>query len=86
VEMENAEKRGLLINANALEPKLKSVAIAAREYWRNEPVRLAREIPGKPIKEIESLLSASFDTLLLKLSHWPLSAQTAAVAEDGDSE
>ncbi len=84
IEMENAEKRGLLIPATALEPKLKSVGIAAREYWRNEPVRLAREIPGKPIREIEAMLAASFDGLLLKLSRWPLSVQVADVDDEAD--
>lgn len=71
IEMENAEKRGLLIPTDQLEPKLRAAMIAAREHWRNEPSRLAREVPGKPIKEIEELLAAAFDGFLVKLSRWP---------------
>ena len=81
IEMENAEKRGLLIPADQLEPKLRAAMIAARERWRNEPARLAREVPGKPIKEIEELLAASFDGFLVKLSRWP---EAQVVEEQGD--
>lgn len=82
IEMENAEKRGLLIPADQLEPKLRAAMIAAREHWRNEPSRLAREVPGKPIKEIEELLAAAFDTFLVKLSRWP----EAQVVDDSEGE
>lgn len=71
IEMENAERRGLLIPADQLEPKLRAAMVAAREFWRNEPARLAREVPGKPIKEIEDLIAGCFDTFLVKLSRWP---------------
>lgn len=84
IEMENAEKRGQLVPASLLEPKLKSVAIAAREFWRNEPTRLAREVPGKSIKEIEDLLVASFDAMLQKLSRWPLTVQTSEVIDEDE--
>ena len=80
IEMENAEKRGLLIPAGQLEPKLRAAMIAAREHWRNEPPRLAREVPGKPIKEIEELLAVAFDDFLVKLSRWP--GQHAAPVAD----
>lgn len=82
IEMENAEKRGLLIPADQLEPKLRAAMIAAREHWRNEPARLAREVPGKPIKEIEELLAAAFDGFLVKLSRWP----EAQVVENEEGE
>lgn len=82
IEMENAEKRGLLIPADQLEPKLRAAMIAAREHWRNEPTRLAREVPGKPIKEIEEMLSAAFDGFLVKLSRWP----DAQIVDDGDED
>lgn len=80
IEMENAEKRGLLIPAGQLEPKLRAAMIAAREHWRNEPARLAREVPGKPIKGIEELLAVAFDDFLVKLSRWP--GQHAAPVAD----
>jgi hypothetical protein len=71
IEMENAGRRRVLIPADQLEPKLRAAMVAAREIWRNEPARLAHEVPGKPIKEIEELLAASFDGFLVKLSRWP---------------
>lgn len=78
IELELMEKRGLLLPADMIEPKLRAAMIAAREMWRNEPSRLAREVPGKPIKEIEDLLAASYEAFLVKLSRW----QDAAVVED----
>lgn len=82
IELELMEKRGLLLPADMIEPKLRAAMIAAREMWRNEPSRLAREVPGKPIKEIEDLLAASYEAFLVKLSRW----QDAAVVEDEGDE
>lgn len=70
IEMENAEKRGQLVSAAQLEPKLRAMVIAAREAWRNEPARLAREVPGRAVREIEDLIAAAFDAFLLRLSRW----------------
>lgn len=78
IEIELMEKRGQLLPADQIEPKLRAALIAAREMWRNEPARLAREIPGKPIKEIEDLLAGSYEAFLVKLSRW----QDAAVIDD----
>ena len=82
IELELMEKRGLLLPADQIEPKLRAAMIAAREMWRNEPSRLAREVPGKPIKEIEELLASSYEAFLIKLSRW----QDAAVVEDEGDE
>ena len=78
IELELMEKRGQLLPADQIEPKLRAAIIAARERWRNEPARLAREVPGRPIKEIEDLLSASFEGFLMKISRW----QHAVVVDD----
>ena len=78
IELELMEKRGLLLPADQIEPKLRAAMVAAREMWRNEPARLAREVPGKPIKEIEDLLAMSYEAFLVKLSRW----QDATVVED----
>lgn len=85
IEMENAEKRGLLIPAALLEPKIKAAMVAAREFWRNEPARLAREVAAKSIKETEDLLAASFDAFLTKFSRWPTTA-AAPVEDEEDDE
>lgn len=82
IELELMEKRGLLLPADQIEPKLRAAMVAAREMWRNEPARLAREVPGKPIKEIEDLLAASYEAFLVKLSRW----QDAKVVEEGEDE
>lgn len=81
IELELMEKRGLLLPADLIEPKLRAAMIAAREMWRNEPSRLAREVPGKPIKEIEDLLAASYAAFLTKLSRWQ---DAAVIEEEGD--
>ena len=83
IEMENEVNRGLLIPADQLEPKLRAAMIAAREAWRNEPTRLAREVPGKPIKEIEEMLSTAFDQFLTRLSRWP-EAHVVEASEDSE--
>lgn len=82
LELELMEKRGLLLPADQIEPKLRAAMVAAREMWRNEPARLAREVPGKPIKEIEDLLASSYEAFLVKLSRW----QDATVVEEGEGE
>lgn len=82
IEIELMEKRGQLLPADQVEPKLRAALIAAREMWRNEPARLAREVPGKPIKEIEDLLAGSYEAFLVKLSRW----QDAAVIDDEGEE
>lgn len=78
IELELAEKRGILLPADQIEPKLRAAIIAAREFWRNEPTRLAREVPGKSIKEIENLLVSAFEILLGKMARW----QDAQIVED----
>ena len=49
------------------------VGIAARghRFGRAEvDQRLAREVPGKTIKEMEDLLALSYEAFLVKLSRW----------------
>lgn len=70
-EMNNAQRRGLLIPAELLEPRLKAMVVDAREMLRAEPPRLAREAYGKTPHEVEDLLTAVFDEFLIRLSLWP---------------
>lgn len=81
IEMENTERRQLLIPADQLEPKLRAVLVAARELWCDEPERLARKIPGKPTREIEELLTSAFDGFLVKLSRLPLTTSRESVSD-----
>lgn len=71
IEMDNAHRRRNLIPAEHLEPKMQAAMVAAREGWRDDPPRLAREVQGKTPAEVEELLSAAFDAFLLRLSRWP---------------
>lgn len=70
IEMDNLVRRGLLIPADQLEPKLKAAIVAAREAWLNEPMRLARDAQGKGAHEIEDLLDSAFNQFLVRLSQW----------------
>jgi len=79
IEMENAERRGLLIPAEQLEPKLKAAFVAAREAWLDAVPRLARELPADP-DERERLLQAEFDAFLHRLADW-----AKADVEDDDA-
>lgn len=81
IEMENEVDRGLLIPADQLEPKLRAATIAAREAWRNEPVRLARECAGKSPQEVEDMLAIAFDAFLVKLAAWPRQLAAADALE-----
>lgn len=83
IEMDNAERRGKLIPAELLEPKLKAAMIAAREMWLNEPQRLARDVQGKTAQEVEDMLAGAFEAFLVVLSRWP-DAEIGDDAEDGE--
>lgn len=69
IELELAEKRGQLINAAELEPKLKAAAVAAREHWLDAVPRLARELPDD-LQAREALLQAEFEAFLTRLAGW----------------
>ena len=69
IEMENAERRGLLIPAEQLEPKLKAAFVAAREAWLDSAQRLARELPDEP-RLREEMLQAEFEAFLHRLADW----------------
>lgn len=82
IEMDNAERRGRLIPADQLEPRLRAAFVAAREAWVNEPPQLARKAVGKSAQEIEDMLAAAFEAFLLRLVRW----QHADVIDDEDAE
>lgn len=69
IEMENAEKRGMLIPADQLEPKLKAAFVSARENWLDATTRLARELPVD-LREREAMLQAEFEAFLHRLADW----------------
>lgn len=69
IEMDNAERRGKLIPADLLEPKLKAAFVSAREKWLDAVPRLARELPNDA-EAREEMLQAEFEAFLTRLSHW----------------
>lgn len=79
IEMDNAERRGKLIPADLLEPKLKAAFVAGREKWLDVVPRLARELPDDLVAR-EAMLQAEFESLLVRLADW----QKADDADEGD--
>lgn len=80
IEMENAERRGRLILADMLEPKLKAAFVAAREAWFDAAPRLARELPADP-RAREEMLQSEFEAFLHRLANWA----NAGVEEEEDA-
>ena len=83
IEMENLERRKLLIPVSEIEPKLRAAIIAAREAWQDEPARLARTLAGHtdPV-EIERLLAAPMEAFLHKIANW----RNASINAEGDDD
>lgn len=69
IEMENAERRGQLIQADQLEPKLKAAYVSAREMFLEDAQRLARELPADE-RGREEMLQATFEAFLHRLADW----------------
>lgn len=80
VEMDNAERRGQLIPAALLEPKLKAAFVNAREKWLEAQHRLARELPAD-IDGREAMLQTEFEAFLTRLSGW---SNEQAIESDDD--
>lgn len=80
IEMDNAERRGQLIPAEQLEPKLRAAFTAARERWLDAVPRLARELPAD-LDGREQQLQAEFEAFLHRLADW---AKADTMDEDGE--
>lgn len=80
IEMDNAERRGRLIPADLLEPKLNAAFVAAREKWLDAVPRLARDLPGDADQR-EVMLQAEFEAFLARLADW---AKADDVADEDD--
>jgi hypothetical protein len=80
IEMENVERRRLLIPADQLEPKLQAAFAVAREAWAATAPRLARELPADP-DERERALQVEFEAFLHRMADW---AKADVEADDFD--
>lgn len=69
IEMDNAVRRGQLIPADQLEPKLRAAFLTAREKWLDAVPRLVRELPDEPAAR-EAMLQAEFEAFLRRLADW----------------
>ena len=80
IEMELAERRGVLIPADLLEPRLQAAFTAARERLLEAAPRLARELPADA-EGRESALQTEFEAFLHRLADW-----ANAGVDEGDDE
>lgn len=81
IEMDNAERRGVLIPADMLEPKLKATVVAARTRWLDAVPRLARDLPAD-VPAREAMLLGEFEAFLHALADW---AKADAIEEDDEA-
>jgi phage terminase Nu1 subunit (DNA packaging protein) len=71
IEMDNAERRKLLIPADQLEPKLRAAMVLAREAWMDAVPLAARAARSAADDEgAEALLEAVFAAFLTRVSRW----------------
>jgi phage terminase Nu1 subunit (DNA packaging protein) len=69
VEMDNAERRKILIPAAMIEPKLKATMVAARTRWLDTVPRLARDLPADTAAR-EAMLQEEFEAFLHAIADW----------------
>lgn len=71
LELELAEKRGLLIPADSVEPRWRAAVLAAREMLLRERRRMAALLDGVTDRQArESLIGEAHETFLRKLATW----------------
>lgn len=80
IEMDNAERRGLLVKAEDIEPALQAAFTLAREAWCDAVPRVSRLVVGKPAAEVEAALQREFEDFLRHLADW------RSVDDDEDDE
>jgi phage terminase Nu1 subunit (DNA packaging protein) len=85
IEMDNAERRGLLIPAALLEPKLNAAFVNAREKWAEVQHRLARELPAD-VDGRAAVLQAEFESFLISLARWPHAHEGVTPDPDPDPD
>jgi phage terminase Nu1 subunit (DNA packaging protein) len=77
LEADLLTKRGLLIPADQLEPKLAAAITAAREQLLSDAQRLAPVLVGKSATEIEAALTRSHEQFLHRIAAWRDDAEEA---------
>lgn len=83
IEMNNAERRGLLVPADQIEPKLRAAMVLAREGWMDSVPRVARAVRATADDDAaEALLEAEFGGFLARISRW----RDAEALDDEDAD
>jgi phage terminase Nu1 subunit (DNA packaging protein) len=81
VEMRIAEKRGLLIPVEQIEPAWTALVVSAKTYLRSEPDRLAHLLETmEGVDAKRDMLADTFDEFLTKLSKFDPDDVAAAAA------
>lgn len=83
IEMDNAVKRGTLIPADQLEPKLRAVFVAVRENLLGLRRTLTPQLVGRTQREIEQQLEAAHTAALARLAKWRQADEDDDEDEDG---
>jgi len=81
LEMDLAEKRGLLVHVDSVEPRMLAAVLSAREFLMRESPRLASKLEGLTQSQRDTLLRESFEAFLRRLATW----RTAADDPEGDA-
>lgn len=79
LEMKLAERRGELIPADSIEPKLSAAVVAAREAFLSEPERLSMLVQGRTREDAASIIRQAFEAFLTRICAW-------RAAEEEESE
>jgi len=82
LELSQAEKKGVLVRADSIEPRLRSAVVAARELLMRQAAPIAGQMEGCDRRKRETLLRDAFDGLLRRLANW---RNTAAELEAPDA-
>ena len=70
IEMDMAVKRGQLIAADAIEPRMRAAIVSARELLSQERSKLARDLQGKTVAQAEEIIRVVHDAFLIAMSRW----------------
>lgn len=70
IELDQAVKKGLLLRADSIEPRLRSAVVSAREMLLRSAAPLAGLMEGCDRRKRELLLRDAFDAFLRRLADW----------------
>jgi len=81
IELAQAEKKGVLIRADSIEPRLRAAVVSAREFLLRRVKPLANKLEGADRIKREVMLREAFDEYLRKLANW----RTAGDDDEADA-